>query len=151
MELREIELSELDELLTLYDHLHDADDALPAPSVVHAIWQDIKADPHQKYFGAFIDGKLVASCVLVIVPNLTRGCRPYGVIENVVTHGDFRRRGIGKALLKTALAFAWEQKCYKIMLLTGRKTEAVFKFYESAGFDRHAKQAFLAKPPQKIL
>jgi hypothetical protein len=32
------------------------------------------------------------------------------------------------------------------MLLTGRKNEGTYQFYESVGFDRHAKQAFLAKP-----
>lgn len=35
---------------------------------------------------------------------------------------------------------------YKVMLLTGRKDEGTFKFYESAGFDRHTKQAFVARP-----
>ena len=32
------------------------------------------------------------------------------------------------------------------MLLTGSKNEETYRFYESAGFDRHAKQAFLARP-----
>jgi hypothetical protein len=32
------------------------------------------------------------------------------------------------------------------MLLTGRKDAATLQFYESAGFDRHAKQAFVATP-----
>jgi hypothetical protein len=33
------------------------------------------------------------------------------------------------------------------MLLTGRKDEAIFNFYESAGFNRDEKQAFVARPP----
>jgi GNAT superfamily N-acetyltransferase len=149
MQIREIAKSELDELLILYDHLHESDVPLPKPSMVYAVWNDISSDPHQKYFGAYVDGKLIASCVLVIIPNLTRGCRPYGIIENVVTHQDFRRQGIGKSLLGEALRFAWGQNCYKVMLLTGRKTEGIFSFYESAGFDCYAKQAFLAKPPHQ--
>jgi hypothetical protein len=32
------------------------------------------------------------------------------------------------------------------MLLTGRKDQATLRFYEQAGFDRHGKQAFVAKP-----
>lgn len=82
----------------------------------------------------------------MVIPNLTRGGRPYGLIENVVTHADFRKRGIGKALLAHTLAYAWSVHCYKVMLMTGRKDEATLRFYEGAGFDRHSKQAFVAKP-----
>jgi GNAT superfamily N-acetyltransferase len=145
-ETREIRESELKELLALYRHLHDEDYPLPADSVIEGVWDRIQADPNQHYFGVFVDGRLTASCVLIVVPNLTRGCRPYGIVENVVTHADERRKGHGREVLKAALEYAWEKNCYKAMLLTGRKNEGIFRFYESAGFDRHAKQAFLAKP-----
>jgi hypothetical protein len=48
--------------------------------------------------------------------------------------------------LKEALADAWAARCYKVVLLTGRKDEATLRFYEAAGFDGNAKQAFVAKP-----
>jgi predicted GNAT family acetyltransferase len=104
------------------------------------------ASPSHRYFGAFVDERLVASCALTVIPNLTRSCRSYGVIENVVTHKDHRRRGYATALLKAALANAWAAQCYKVMLLSGRKDEATLRFYEAAGFDRNEKQAFIAKP-----
>ena len=88
----------------------------------------------------------MASCVLSITPNLTRGCRPYGLIENVVTDAAFRRQGYGRAVLQHALKCGWQAECYKVMLLTGRKDARTSAFYESVGFDRDAKQAFLAKP-----
>jgi GNAT superfamily N-acetyltransferase len=146
MDIREITGSELEKLLSLYEHLHASDDPLPDRTVVEALWQDIQKNPLLKYYGGFIDHKLISSCTLTIVPNLTRGCRPYGVIENVVTHSDFRRRGFGRLVLNHALSNAWSQHCYKVMLMTGRKDEGTSRFYESVGFDRHAKQAFLAKP-----
>jgi len=37
--------------------------------------------------------------VVEVIPNLTRACRPYGVIENVVTHSSHRGQGWGHALL----------------------------------------------------
>jgi GNAT superfamily N-acetyltransferase len=146
MNIREITESELEELLSLYKHLHRSDDPLPARTLVGALWHDIQKNPLLKYFGGFIDDRLISSCMLTIVPNLTRGCRPYGVIENVVTHSDFRRKGYGRSVLNHALSYAWSRHCYKVMLMTGRKDEGTYRFYESAGFDRHAKQAFLAKP-----
>lgn len=143
---REIGADELRALLELYEHLHSADDPLPPLPQVEALWKQVQHNPLLKYFGLFVDETLASSCTLALIPNFTRGCRPYGVIENVVTHPDFRRRGHGRAILAHALGVAWANNCYKVMLMTGRKNEATFRFYESAGFDRHAKQAFLAKP-----
>ena len=144
--IRELSGPDLPALLELYQHLHAEDDPLPPEDEVQEIWAAIQQNPDLRYYGVFEGDVLVSSCTLSVIPNLTRGCRPYGVIENVVTHADFRRRGHGRSVLKHALADAWSRGCYKVMLLTGRKSEATYTFYESAGFDRHAKQAFLAKP-----
>lgn len=146
MNIREIAPAELSDLLRLYEHLHATDDPLPPRAQIEALWAEIQSDPNTKYFGAYAADRLVSSCTIAIVRNLTRGCRPYGVIENVVTHADFRRRGYGRLMLDHALAYAWKRGCYKVMLMTGRKDDATFRFYESAGFDRDAKQAFLARP-----
>lgn len=147
MEIRELAESDLAELLSLYKHLHVADEPASSQARAEAVWRELLANPRIRYFGVAIDGQLVSSCNLTVVPNLTRGCRPYGLIENVVTHAEHRSRGLGKAVLAQALSFAWGQDCYKVMLMTGRKDEATFHFYESAGFDRYDKQAFIVKYP----
>jgi GNAT superfamily N-acetyltransferase len=148
MEIRELKTRDLSDLLALYSHMHDVDDPLPEKNMVEAVWHEIQDHSHFKYFGVFVNRKLVSSCSLSVIPNLTRGCRPYGVIENVVTHSDYRRRGYARDVLKHTMNYAWRKECYKVMLMTGRKTEEVFRFYESVGFDKHTKQAFLAKPPR---
>jgi GNAT superfamily N-acetyltransferase len=147
MDIRKIEVSELDALLALYEHLHADDQPLPARHQVEAVWQTIMANPAHSCFGLYRDARLVASCSISLVANLTRGCRPFALIENVVTHTEHRGRGYGQALLVHAQDFAWEQDCYKVMLMTSSKDPATLRFYESAGFDRHDKQAFIAKPP----
>jgi len=123
--IRKIREDELPGLLGLYRHLH--------PN-----------DPLLHYLVADAGGQMVCSCTLAIIPNLTRSARPYGLIENVVTHPDFRRRGIGTRILQSALELAWEQDCYKVMLLTGRKDEATLRFYEQAGFEAGVKTGFIA-------
>ena len=147
MEIRELAESDLAELLSLYKHLHVADEPAPSQARVEAVWRELLANPRIRYFGVAIDSQLVSSCNLTVVPNLTRGCRPYGLIENIVTHAEHRSRRLGKAVLTQALSFAWDQDCYKVMLMTGRKDEVTFQFYESAGFDRYDKQAFIVKRP----
>ena len=147
MKIRQISESELPALLALYSHLHASDDPLPDEAHVAAVWRELLANTRCRYFGGYVDEQLVCSGTITVIPNLTRGCRPYGVIENVVTHADHRKKGHAKAVLHEALAFAWAERCYKVMLMTGRKDEATLRFYEGAGFDRHGKQAFVARPP----
>lgn len=88
---------------------------------------------------------LMATCLLLIVPNLTRGGRPFAIVENVVTHADHRGRGLGKMLLGEALARAWSGDCYKVMIATGRQDERVLRFYEACGFRRGTKSFFEAR------
>jgi GNAT superfamily N-acetyltransferase len=149
MNIRELQPHDLPLLLDLYTHLHDHDDPPPPAAIVEAVWAEAVANPRIKYFGGFSSGTLVSSCTLTVIPNLTRACRPYALIENVVTHAEHRRQGWGRAILARSLDEAWRQDCYKVMLLTGRKDEATLRFYEQAGFNRHDKQAFIAKPPSE--
>lgn len=145
-QIRQLAAGDLSSLLQLYTHLHRADEPPPSRAVAEATWAAFLADPHFLCFGGHEGDKLVTSCMLVVVPNLTRGCRPYGLVENVVTHADYRGLGWGRAVLAHALHFAWRRGCYKVMLMTGRKDEGIARFYRSAGFEDGDKQAFVARP-----
>ncbi len=146
VQFRTIRADELASLLALYRHLHPADPELAETTDLAELWARICNDRGLHYLGAEVDGALVATCTLAVIPNLTRAAQPYGLIENVVTHPDFRRRGIGTALLRATLHIAWECGCYKVMLLTSRKDEATLRFYEQAGFESGVKTGFVARP-----
>lgn len=146
IQFRLIRADERSGLLDLYQHLNSDEPPLPEDDVLNQVWHEFITDPKIWCVVGEIDGHLVASCTLVIIPNLTRGARPYGLIENVVTHSEYRQKGIGNSLLRYALHLAWEQNCYKVMLLTGRKQEETLRFYEKAGFKRGIKTGFVAKP-----
>jgi ribosomal protein S18 acetylase RimI-like enzyme len=75
------------------------------------------------------------------VPNLTRGGRPYSLIENVVVHTEYQKRGVGRTLMNEAMKIAKESNCYKIMLLSGSDNKN-HAFYEKLGFDRNRKVVF---------
>ncbi|WP_341676859.1 GNAT family N-acetyltransferase [Niveibacterium sp. SC-1] len=145
VEVRRLRAGELEALLDLYLHLHATD--APLPDDVERIWEQSLAHPGLSYIGAFIAHRLVASCMLVVVPNLTRGGRPWAVIENVVTAREHRRHGYGQAVLHRALAQAWHFCCYKVMLQTGPRDEATLCFYQKAGFLRDAQRGLVALPP----
>ena len=66
-----------------------------------------------------IDGKVVSTVQMAIVENLTHNIRPFAVIENVVTHAEYRGKGYASALLQKATEIAKERGCYKLFLETG--------------------------------
>ncbi|NKE47942.1 GNAT family N-acetyltransferase [Roseomonas frigidaquae] len=142
--IRPARAEDLAGMLELYRHLNQ-DDPPPAPTAAEAAWHALLHSGLTTVFVAEMEARPVASCTLVIVPNLTRGGRSYGVIENVVTHAAHRQRGLGHAVLQAALDAAWAAGCYKVMLASGSKQEATLRFYEAAGFTRGGKTFFEAR------
>jgi GNAT superfamily N-acetyltransferase len=143
--VRSAGLADLDALRQLYTHLHPTDDPLPEALAIQR-WKAMLAQPGFTCLLGLHGRELVSSCCLVIIPNLTRGGRPYALVENVVTDQDFRRHGFGRALVQEALRLAWEADCYKAMLLTGSKRPEMHRFYESCGFRSGEKSGFVARP-----
>lgn len=133
-------------LLALYAELNPAD---PPLATARGRFAAILAQPGMTIFLAVRDGVPLASCTLVIVPNLTRAGAPYALIENVVTHDGARRQGLGRAVIRHAIDAAWRAECYKVMLLTGRSDTGAYDFYTSCGFkqDKTGFQVRRAIPP----
>ena len=71
---------------------------------------------------------VVATVTFVIVENLTYQLRPYGIIENVVTHPDYQKQGYASALLQRALEIAKAAHCYKVTVATGSKKKSTLIF-----------------------
>lgn len=145
VEVRLIQHNELQKLLKLYKHLKKEDPEIVMDEALEKLWSEIYNDPNSYYIVADINGEIVATCVLTIIRNLTRNARPYGLIENVVTHSSYRNNGYGRCVLRKALEIARERNCYKVMLLTGSKKEETLRFYENSGFKRGEKTGFIVK------
>ena len=140
--VREIYENELNELLELYLHLHEEE----IPEMTKHLaktWKTITEDKNHHIIVKEINGKIVSSCVCVIIPNLTRGIRPYAFIENVVTHSNYRKKGYATECLNYAREIAQNANCYKCMLLTGSKDESTLRFYGNAGYNSTDKTAFI--------
>lgn len=140
--VREICENELNDLLRLYLHLHE--DSLPEMTkYLKETWETIIHDKNHHIVVNEIDGKIVSSCVCVVIPNLTRNARPYAFIENVVTHSDYRGNGYATECLNYAKTIAESAKCYKMMLLSGSKMQSTLEFYRHAGYNSSDKTAFI--------
>ena len=142
--IREANYNDLEELLQLYLYLHEK--SVPEDSEeLRSTWDVIIHDENHHLIVCEVDGKLVASCVCVIIPNLTRNIRPYAFIENVVTHGEYRKKGYATECLNYAKKIAEQNHCYKMMLLTGSKEESTLNFYRNAGYNSSDKTAFIQR------
>ena len=142
MIIREIDHADLKGLLELYTELHD--NSVPEKDAkLDELWSEILRDKNHHIVVAAEDGKIVSSCVVIVVPNLTHNQRPYAIIENVVTSAKFRRKGLALLCLEYAKEIAIKSNCYKIMLMTGSKQEGTLNFYEKAGYNRNDKTAFI--------
>ena len=133
--VRPADHADLPHLLDLYVHLNP-DDARCSPDDAVAVLDHLLCYKGSVVLVGAIGDALLTTCTVVVIPNLTRGGKPYALIENVVTHADHRGLGYGRRVLSAALERAWEAGCYKVMLMTGSKKPTTLAFYEAAGFEQ---------------
>ena len=142
MEIREAKKEDLKQLLKLYTQLHNND--MPEfNDRLEGIWIKILSDESHHIVIGLLDNEIVSSCVIVIIPNLTRSQRPYALVENVITHEAHRNKGYATRILNFAREIAKQKNCYKIMLLTGSKQENTLNLYRRAGYNSNDKTAFI--------
>lgn len=91
------------------------------------------------------EGKVVSSVQMAIIESLTHNVRPFAIIENVVTHIDYRNKGYASALLERASEIAREHRCYKVSLETGSNKESTLNFYRNNGFAIDEKHSCLKR------
>ena len=140
--IREANQNDLHQLLELYLYLHE--DSIPQNDQhLKVTWDQMIGDSNHHIIVCEQNGKIVSSCICVVIPNLTRNVRPYAFIENVVTHVEHRGKGYATQCLDFAKQIALKENCYKIMLLTGSKSEKTLDFYKHAGYNSTDKTAFI--------
>ena len=132
--------NDIQSLLELYRQLNP-NDGMMNEAIVKKVWNNIQ-DRNIRYFVARENDRIIASCSICIVPNLTHGGQSIGFIENVITDTEYRRKGIGKTVVNNAIEYAKEQNCYKVLLQSGNQRTEAHGFYESLGFDGKSKRAF---------
>jgi len=99
------------------------------------ILSDAILNPLRSILIAESEGEPVGTADLTIVENLTRGLKPWGVIENIVVDKHCRSAGIGRELLEAATSVAANHGCYKVELISAAHRVIAHKLYEQAGFD----------------
>ena len=143
MIVRKAKKDDLTEILELYHYLFKEEDYSNI-NLYKNKWKENLRHDGLSYFVLSENKKILSSCNVSISPNLSRGQRSYALIENVITHPDYRRKGYGKAVIEEVIKFAKAENCYKIMLLSTVSNERniAHKFYNDMGFDGDSKKGF---------
>ena len=145
-QLRHARRDDLDALLALLGQLNPGDLVAPRERLA-SILDQIIASEHFALVVATQDERVVATCYLNVIPNLSRGGASYAVLENVVVDAPLRGRGLGQQVVRFALDEAWRRGCYKALLQTGERDPRVHRFYAACGFSASDKTGFVARRP----
>jgi GNAT superfamily N-acetyltransferase len=133
---------DLNKILDLYKFLFPDEDYTLNENYTHT-WESILRNADVlRYFVCEEENKIICSACISVIPNLTRNNRPYAVIENVITHPDYRRKGYGRRLMQKCIDYAKSRNCYKIMLLSSAFRRDAHNFYKNLGFDSESKHGF---------
>ena len=147
MIIRKAKASDADQLKTLYfEHLTHYP---PKEEQNMELWakmiEKFENDNNMYLLVAEENGIIVSSIQMAIIENLTHNIRPFAIIENVVTHSAYRRKGYASALLDKATEIANDLKCYKISLETGSNRESTLNFYRKNGFEIDKKHSCIKR------
>ena len=140
--IRQAEERDLPRILALYQQLSLSGDT-DAPEDYRRLvpaFRRIGDDPQQRLLVLEVDGAVMGSLVLIIVPNLSHHGMPWAEVENVVVDESLRGGGYGRVLMEHAERLAVEAGCYKLQLMShwDRRDEA-HRFYEKLGYQSSAR------------
>lgn len=111
------------------------------------IWRQTLSCDDLAVFVSEDAGKIVATCMLITAPNLLRGGKRHGFLENVVTRAEYQGRGHGRGVVAAALAEAWRKDCHHVLMQSGRDDPRVHRFYAGCGFVPGLRVGYVAHRP----
>jgi GNAT superfamily N-acetyltransferase len=137
IQVRPAEREDLTALLALYAELvQGTPSAAPGdPETSRAALERVLVQPGRHLLVAMLDGRVVGTADLLIIPNITHRGTAWGIVENVVVAVGARRRGVARALFGEVERIARSAGCHKVSLLSGKHRPEAHQFYRSVGYD----------------
>jgi len=135
--IREAAEGDLEQILAIYRDAGIETRGKQSLESARAVFMRMATYPSYKVYVAEVDGRVAGTFALLIMDNLANGGLPSGVIEDVAVLGSCQGKGIGKAMMQSALRACRNHGCYKMALSSNTARTGAHKFYESLGFVRH--------------
>ena len=94
----------------------------------------ITADPNSTLYVARLGERVVGTFQLNVLRHLAHRGGRVAQIESVHVASDFRRRGIGEAMMRFASDEARRRGCHRVQLTSNNRRVDAHRFYERLGF-----------------
>jgi GNAT superfamily N-acetyltransferase len=104
-------------------------------AVAHA-FRRIEASPDNAVFVAELEGRVVGTFQITILPGLVAAGRTRAKLESVHVHADMRGKGVGAVMLAFAEAEALSRGAGIVELSSNAKRLDAHRFYERAGYEK---------------
>lgn len=112
------------------DLLQSISNFKPSKSGYGVIWDEFENQSNVHSIVAIINGVLVGYGSVVMETNIRGG--KTGHIEDIVSHIDYRKKGIGKAIVDELFKVTMSTGCYKVVL---QCKEDNIDFYRKCGYE----------------
>jgi GNAT superfamily N-acetyltransferase len=132
--IREAEPSDASDLLRLYVQLASPGTEAPTIEEAEIALHDAQGAPWLHVLVAEIEGDVVGTATVAVIPSVAHERRPWGQIENVVVDEQHRLGGIGEALVERCEAITRGAGGYKVQLVSSGHRKGAHAFYERIGF-----------------
>lgn len=139
MNIRKMVKEDIPGLALLYKQFWNEDSSI---DLMETKFAQLQKNPNYLFLSAIEDNKLVGSVMGIICEELYGDCKPFLVIEDLIVDDNYRKKGIGKALMTEIERHAVAYNCYQILLITENSRIDTIAFYESIGFNPNTHKGF---------
>ncbi|MCR4520566.1 MULTISPECIES: GNAT family N-acetyltransferase [Bosea] len=94
----------------------------------------IAANPYNTLFVAELEGRVIGTYQITVLPGMAERGRIRAKIESVHVAPECRGRGIGAIMMRHAIAFATERGVGLVELTSHKARPEAHRFYNSLGF-----------------
>ncbi|MBU1237331.1 MAG: GNAT family N-acetyltransferase [Gammaproteobacteria bacterium] len=133
--LRPVTEAELPLLTEILAEL-DGNEPIPVEDIATA-WREMRRFPDYTCYLAESGGEIVGTLSMIVFPVLTVPAQSEAIVEAVVIRRSHRGRGLGRAMMRTAIELASAKGAYKLALSSNLRRLDAHRFYEGMGFTRH--------------
>ena len=129
--VREVKNDDYEAILTMINQLMGG--LKYDKKVYKKVWKSCLKSDYYKGFVAIANGEIIGYIDVIFYHDIGHGGK-LGQIQNLVVSEEYRKRGVGKLLIRSVIEFARKEKFLELHVSTRFENEEAIRLYEKMGF-----------------